>query len=358
MSRIFVCGVGAVSPAGWGTHALQAAVEKGEPLPVQAIERAGWKEPIQARLVPTPLTRPEFLSHPRLRRASAITQYAAAAALEATAAFRASSGRRARLGLVVCLQAGCVQYSCRFFGEVLREPATASPLLFPETVYAAPASHVATVLENVTEVITLLGDSATFLQGAAVGARWLEEERIEACLVIGAEEPHWLLADALWHVERKAILTTGAGALCLCRNTVVPRLAELETITGVQTFSRQASRLNAVRAMRMELGSGGCGELLCDSLSQSRRADAPEATAWRDWKGPRLSLKRVFGEGLMAGAAWQCVAACVAVSSSRVLAASVSLVGSNQHAIGARFVRPSEGSPSLPAGEPGSRISL
>jgi hypothetical protein len=39
----------------------------------------------------------------------------------------------------------------------------------------------------------------------------------------------------------------------------------------------------------------------------------------------------------MAGAAWQCVAACEAVASGRFAAANVSLVGSNQQAIGARF---------------------
>jgi hypothetical protein len=41
----------------------------------------------------------------------------------------------------------------------------------------------------------------------------------------------------------------------------------------------------------------------------------------------------------MAAAAWQCVAACDAVADGRFAAASVSLVGSNQQAIGARFVR-------------------
>jgi len=47
----------------------------------------------------------------------------------------------------------------------------------------------------------------------------------------------------------------------------------------------------------------------------------------------------MLGEGLMAAAAWQCVAACDAVAVGRFGAASVSLVGSNQQAIGARFIR-------------------
>jgi hypothetical protein len=40
----------------------------------------------------------------------------------------------------------------------------------------------------------------------------------------------------------------------------------------------------------------------------------------------------------MAAAAWQCVLACDAVAGGKFAAANVSLVGSNQQAIGARFI--------------------
>ena len=83
MSRVHICGLGAVSPAGWGVGLLREALAKGEPLPVQPLERPGWGKPLRARLVPPPPVRPGFLAHPRLRRTSAITHYAAAAALEA-----------------------------------------------------------------------------------------------------------------------------------------------------------------------------------------------------------------------------------------------------------------------------------
>ena len=35
MSKVFVAGIGAVSPAGWNVAALRAALDKGEPLPAQ-----------------------------------------------------------------------------------------------------------------------------------------------------------------------------------------------------------------------------------------------------------------------------------------------------------------------------------
>ena len=58
MSRVFVCGLGAVSPAGWTAAALREALAKGEPLPVQPLERPGWAKPLRARLVPPPAHSP------------------------------------------------------------------------------------------------------------------------------------------------------------------------------------------------------------------------------------------------------------------------------------------------------------
>ncbi len=361
MSRIFVTGFGAVSPAGWNVAALREVLNKGEPLPVQAIARPGWNKPLPVRQVPNPTTRPEFLTHPRLRRTSPLTHYVVAAGLEAAAKLRVQDAPKLRLGLVVCLQSGCVNYSCRFYEETLQDPATASPLLFPETVYAAPASHLAAVLGIISLANTMVGDPATFLQGVSLGAQWLEENRVDACLVIGAEETNWILADALWHLERPAVLTAGAGALCLCREPEFSAGVELTAITDAHTYSEGNDRSPAARAMREQLGApASCrpvasprseeiagkmpalpetAELLCDGLGNGPRTDAAELEAWRDWTGARLSPKRILGEGLMAAAAWQCVAACDAVAGGRYSAANVSLVGSNQQAIGARFVR-------------------
>jgi 3-oxoacyl-(acyl-carrier-protein) synthase len=339
MSKIFIAGIGAVSPAGWNVAALRDALDKGERLPVQTLPRPGWEKPLPARLVPNPPVRPEFLAHPRLRRSSPITHYAAAAALEAVAGLRADpAAKNCRLGIVVCLQSGCVQYSCRFYDETLKNPAMASPLVFPETVYAAPASHIAALLGNVVLAHSLVGDPSAFLQGVLLGVQWLDENRVDACLVIGAEETNWITADALWHLDRHAVISAGAGALCLCRDAKLSSGVELAAITDAHTFSARLNRAQAAQAMRGQLGKNLPGELLCDGIGNSPRTDAAELAAWRDWTGPRISPKRILGEGLMAAAAWQCVSACDAVAGGRFAAANVSLVGSNQQAIGACFI--------------------
>ena len=219
-----------------------------------------------------------------------------------------------------------MQYSCRFYDETLKNPATASPLVFPETVHAAPTSHVAALLENVVLAQTLVGDPSSFLQGVALGALWIEENRVDACVVFGADETNWIIADAFAHLDRPAIATAGAGALCLCRDETVSLGVELAGITDAHVFSARQNRTQAAQAMRCQLENNSSGELLCDGLGVSRRADAAERAAWNDWPGPRVSPKKIFGEGMMAAAAWQCVAACDAVAEKRSRSASISLV--------------------------------
>ena len=97
---------------------------------------------------------------------------------------------------------------------------------------------------------------------------------MDACLVIGAEETNWILADALWHLERSAILTGGAGALCLCR--------EAEIVGGRRTggHHRRSHLLrapqpgaNAARTMR--------GQLTARLLRQNCSATASAAARAR-----------------------------------------------------------------------------
>ena len=338
MSRIFVAGTGAVSPAGWGMGPLRNALQTGTPLPIQPLDRPG-SSPLRGRPVPAPATRPAFLAHPRLRRASPITHYAAAAALEAMAPLLARPAGIRRVGIVACLDAGCVQYSCRFFEETLKDPATASPLLFPETVFSAIASNVSSLLEQPPSLHTLIGDSATFLQGLALAADWLVESRVDACLVIGTGELNWLLADALWHLDHSAVLTAGAGAIALVCDESLSSGTELKAITSSHTYTSRVSRHNAASRMRQQLPAPGPGDLLCDSLGDNSRTNRAELDAWSDWTGPRLSPRRILGEGLVAATGWQCAAAVDLLNRGTHTGANVSVAGTNQQAIGARFAR-------------------
>jgi 3-oxoacyl-(acyl-carrier-protein) synthase len=289
--------------------------------------------------VPPPESRPAWFAHPRLRRTSPVAQYAVGAAVEALGdAARAREGV-SRIGIVLCAMTGCVIYSRRFYDEVLKNPGTASPLMFPETVFNSPASHLAALLGTTAINYTLVGDPGTFLTGLALAADWLSGGRVEGCLVIGVEEADWLLADAFRLFSRRLIIAEGAGAVYLSRAPAPEGSVQLDCVTSPHLFLPNQPRAEAARRMCAELGPGEPTHLLCDSTLGSPTYDQPESSAWEDWPGPRLSPKRILGEGLSAGSAWQCVAAIDALRQGRARAATVSVVGCNQQALGARFIK-------------------
>jgi hypothetical protein len=315
VSRIFVHGLGAVSPAGWGVAALREALKNNLPLPTQTLARPGWEKHLQVRSVPPAVSSPAFFAHPRLRRANSIAQFTVAAALEALGDDVAKiQAGELRLGIVVCVMAGSVNYSRRFFEEVLREPATASPLIFPETVFNAPASHLAAFLGSNAASYTLVGDDGTFLQGLALAAQWLEDDRMDACVVVGAEETDWVVADALKLFECDAIHGAGAGAVLLKKNPG-GALAELSAVTDSFPFTQTQSRADAARKMRAQLPESAPDELFCGD-----------------------GIKKILGRAFVASAAWQCVIACESIRQNIFSAASVGVIGANQQAIGACFL--------------------
>jgi 3-oxoacyl-[acyl-carrier-protein] synthase II len=332
MSDVFICGVGAVSPAGWSVALLQKSLETAAPLPHKELARPGREKPLQVRQVPVAQPRPAFLSHARLRRTSPITHYAVAAALEALGADTANASR---IGIIVCVMSGCVTYSRRFYEETLRDPATASPLVFPETVFNAPGSHLASLLGTTSLNYTLVGDPGTFLQGLALAAEWLGDESLDGCVVVGAEEIDWLTADAYRLFSRDIVLADGAGAIYLSRKARAQSVRLLE-ITDSHVFHDRSSQISATLRMASQLRSAEAG-LLCDSRTGIARLDRAEMKAWNSWAGPRISPKTILGEGLMAAAAWQVVAAVDSIQRGRCPSALVSVVGCNQQAIGARF---------------------
>ncbi|HLP78341.1 MAG TPA: hypothetical protein VK327_15655, partial [Candidatus Paceibacterota bacterium] len=234
MSGIYIQGIGAVSPAGWGIAPFRDALNRREPIPVKALVRPGWHEPLYVRQTPVAVPRPTFLAHARLRRTSPIAQYVVSAALEALGSDAGKFSGGLRLGIVFCAMSGCVNYSRRFYDEVLKEPATASPLLFPETVYNSPASHLAALLGTTSINYTIVGDPGTFLQGIVLASDWLDQGRVDGCLVVGAEEMDWLTADAARLFDRNAIIADGAGALYLKRDSAVGPAVRLNAVTSAQ----------------------------------------------------------------------------------------------------------------------------
>jgi len=185
---------------------------------------------------------------------------------------------------------------------------------------------------------TLVGDPGTFVQGLALASDWLLGGLVNGCLVVGAEEIDWITSDAFRLFNRDVVLSDGAGAVYLRRERSLlnNRTVELAAITDPQLFTSGTPRASAVRKVRQQLSFNGASTTLVDGLQNVARYDAPEEDAWKDWNSRRISPKKILGEGLMAASAWQTVLAIHEVD-QKADAAVLSVVGTNQQAIGAVF---------------------
>ncbi len=326
-----VAGLGAVSPAGWSLADLESAVRLGQPLPTQDCPRTIGPRDEVCPVRRVPLPPPERLPKaPRLRRASPVSKFALAAALEALeqAGFPGGAGA-GRLGLVFGMFNGCVQFSGRFYQEVLDTPELASPLIFPETVYNAPASHVAAQLGVDGPVSTLLGDAAVILDAIELAGLWLAQGWVDRCLVLAAEECDWLGAEAVRYHHRDLVAGEGAAALLLSADGAGPVLAEVVE-QPVRGRSERAQVLaNAAQAWQGRVGTVVNGRCGLASL------DADEVAAQAGVGDTALQPGVVLGECLGAAGALQLVLAASAATGG---AASAALISGAQDAVrGLRF---------------------
>ena len=130
-----------VSPAGWTVAAMREALDRDKPFPRAAAGTTLGTKQLLARTVPNPVTRPEFLAHPRrLRRASAITHYAASATLRSRRHLQNTGFQKTRAW---ASSPACNPVACNTPAASLTRPCTQprhrQPLLLsPETGLCGP----------------------------------------------------------------------------------------------------------------------------------------------------------------------------------------------------------------------------
>jgi 3-oxoacyl-(acyl-carrier-protein) synthase len=328
-----ITGTGAVTSAGWGVAAMMEALDSSAVIPVSWLERALGDSIVRTPVRRVPGTPVNMLKSARLRRTSPISKFAAAAAMEALGAERAaeSLAGRLRVGVVFTLTNGCVNYSNRFFGEVLADPALASPILFPETVFNAPSSHISALIGSSSPNDSIVGDESAYLTGMDLAAEWIARGDVDGCLVVAAEETDWLSAEALCLYSKHHVPSEGAGAIYLESGPGAVRIHHLPDPVPYPF----RGRVNALRDIRQTLSPEDDGHaLLVDSRAGVPRFDRAETQAWSGWSGPRWSPKRVLGESMGAACALQVVAAVEALKSGTCTQAVISSAGSNQQAAG------------------------
>ena len=226
-----IAGMGWVTPLGSGVDSVWERLLQGHEASATTIS-----EPLSDRsysVFRVPESVMAGVRYPRLRRASVISRFAAAAGLEAlrAAGVELNSQNAERTALIFAISNGGVIYTRRFYRDIVDAGAqSASPLLFPETVFNAPASHLAAILGITGATYTLVGDGAVGLAAIKMAEDLMANAALEHCLVVGTEEVDWLLCDAYrrWRLLRRAppiepfskqqrgmILSEGAGAIVL-----------------------------------------------------------------------------------------------------------------------------------------------
>ena len=251
----FVQGIGAVTPLGPTGLETWAAICRGEQAPRKLFAnglagRSYFSCPVPAKFVA------DASRQPRLRRSGTISLLGAAAGFDAfaDAGLKPDTDVSGQIAVVFAICSGGINYTRRFYNEIVTQGAnSASPLLFPETVYNAAASHLAALLGVNRQSYTLVGDSSVGLGAIHLAIQLLATQpELDRCLVVGTEEADWLLADAFasWRLAAKTdqfevygrptgtIFGEGAAAVLIGR---AGQIAITESSPGVPFWSIRES---------------------------------------------------------------------------------------------------------------------
>ena len=324
---VSIAGMGWVTPLGRGVDEVWGRLLRSDEASAQSISAGEGNKTYSGFLVASEALK-NLPPHPRLRRASAISRFAAAAGLDAIAQVKADPDME-RVALVFAVSNGGVAYTKRFYHGIVESGAqSASPLLFPETVFNAPASHLAAILGINGASYTIVGDGAVGILGIKMASDLLETGALDYCLVVAAEEADWLLCDAYhkWRLlksrppiepfldpPRGTILSEGAGALLLAREGTV----KVDSINSGGNFSHQRDAIEIVNRILHGLRDKNACII---ASANGTFVDLAERDAIKEQLPDSIvyAPKPALGESVGASALWQVIIAAQALTAKRL----------------------------------------
>ncbi len=325
-----IAGMGWVTPLGRGVDSVWDQLLHGYEASATTVSEQFGDRSYSVFRVPESVM--AGFAHPRLRRASVISRFAAAAGLDALRAAGLEPGSHYgdRTALIFAISNGGVIYTKRFYSNIVEAGAqSASPLLFPETVFNAPASHLAAILGITGATYTLVGDGAVGLAAVKMAEDLMANDSLDYCLVVGTEEIDWLLCDAYrrWRLlrssppiepfseqQRGMILSEGAGAILLAREG--PFTIECAHPGGC--FPKRAEAAEILKEILSDLSetqidfviSGANGTFVDRAESEAIGQIVPDALVYTG--------KPALGESVGAAAVWQVILAAQALRSAEL----------------------------------------
>lgn len=330
----FIKGMGWITPLGSGLDEVWEKIEAGEKAVPQEISSSHSIKKHLACTVPSKTV--EALGrNPRLRRSSVITYYSVASALAALdhAGIVMTPEIAARTAVVFAVCSGGVVYTRKFYEAVVQQGANAaSPLLFPETVYNAPASHLAALLGVTGMSYTLVGDGSIGLAALKFGEQLLATSAIDYCIVAGGEEIDWVLCEAYRKSRIAATLAEGGAAVVLARDGRVA----LDPIHDGRAFFNQKQARIAIAEVMRDLAEQTGNIKLAIGCGNGTFIDTAESAALTEFF-PDVDVihpKQALGEALGAGALMQVIHGALAMAKRGFPKVVVSSLGFNQQAGG------------------------
>ena len=339
MMNASVAGMGWVTPLGRDLESVWKAVCRGNPPEVSRLENPISKSSTPVLRVPENLVR-DAATVPRLRRSSLISHFAVAAASDAALSAGMTAEKLSRTALVFAASDGGVIYTRRFYADVVeRGEGAGSPLLFPETVYNAPASHIAARLGLQGEALTLVGDAATGLAAVRTGCELLATGEADYCLVTAAQEIDWITCEAYsrWGLikddaSESSVFSEGAAAIVLTREPGDCRVSATHPGFSCPTEKDAEERLDAVLAEILP----GSQVILSVSCASGTRLDIAEKNCIeRRLPSARvLAPKSILGESLACSTLQQVIVGSLALREAGGGDALVTAIGYNRQVAG------------------------
>jgi len=309
---VSILGAGCVTPLGRDWEAVWGKIRGGERPALEMLTAP--ESGVPAGVYKTVIPGVPAAATARLRRSSAISYFACAAAADAVQ--QSGPLPATRTALIFAASNGAVVYTRRFYADVV-DRGSGSPLLFPETVYNAPASHVAAMLGLDGAALTLVSDATAGLTALATATDLLQSGAVDRCLVVAAEEldgmawegyRRWKLVSPHPDSRRGAILSEGAVALVL--GPAAAGTVQIARVHPGKTLLRAASGRQVFRRLLEELADGDVPDLAVLSASGARPGVVEETIAGAVFPGIRfLTPKKITGEAFASSTLLQCLCA-------------------------------------------------
>lgn len=341
---ISILGMGWVTPLGSGLEEVWQRLMAGES--ASATEISAPDGCRKRFYMPVPPKQVDWLGRmPRIRRASTITYLSVAAGLAALEDAGLTDGPcqiasptakfitpeiAERTAIVFAICNGGVNYTRRFYEAIVAEGApAASPLLFPETVYNAPASHLSALLGIDNATYTLVGDATVGLSALDYAQELLATcPTLDQCVVVGGDESDWILCEAYaaWRLlsggdrvrlhstpPTGMLLAEGAGAIVIGRGH-----AKIQIEIAASTFTRRSRAGAALQSVFAQLPIEG-SELVIGSANGTwiDHVEA-EQLARQLPQTPAFYPKAALGEALSASSIFQVISGALALKRGEV----------------------------------------